>query len=124
MGMVVGMERVILLNNFPLNAFEKAFFNQYMTVQFKQISAKEFSETINFFIKSNYKVENYIKYADIVMLINKLANLELQPNDGAYKYNAGDVVFIFATKKKADGDEMTEEDVSIYKATVAPGAWL
>jgi hypothetical protein len=124
MGMVVGMERVILLNNFPLNAFEKAFFNQYMTVQFKQVSAKEFSETINFFIKSNYKVENYIKYADIVMLINKLANLELQPNDGAYKYNAGDVVFIFATKKKADGDEMTEEDVSIYKATVAPGAWL
>jgi len=118
------MERVILLNNFPLNAFEKAFFNQYMTVQFKQISAKEFSETINFFIKSNYKVENYIKYADIVMLINKLANLELQPNDGAYKYNAGDIVFIFATKKKADGDEMTEEDVSIYKATVAPGAWL
>jgi hypothetical protein len=124
MGMVVGMERVILLNNFPLNAFEKAFFNQYMTVQFKQVSAKEFSETINFFIKSNYKVENYIKYADIVMLINKLANLELQPNDGAYKYNAGDIVFIFATKKKADGDEMTEEDVSIYKATVAPGAWL
>jgi hypothetical protein len=124
MGMVVRMERVILLNNFPINAFEKAFFNQYMTVQFKRIDAKEFSESINFFIKSNYKVENYIKYADIVMLINKLANLELQPNDGVYKYNAGDIVFIFATKKKADGDEMTEEDVSIYKATVAPGAWL
>jgi hypothetical protein len=124
MGMVVGMERVILLNNFPLNAFEKAFFNQYMTVQFKQVNAKEFSETINFFIKNSYKVENYIKYADIVMLINKIANLELQPNDGVYKYNAGDVVFIFATKKKADGDEMSEEDVSIYKATVAPGAWL
>jgi hypothetical protein len=124
MGMVVRMERVILLNNFPINAFEKAFFNQYMTVQFKRIDAKEFSESINFFIKSNYRVENYIKYADIVMLINKLTGLELQPNDSAYKYNAGDIVFIFATKKKADGDEMTEADVSIYKATVAPGAWL
>jgi len=123
------MERVILLFTFPVNAFEKAFFNKCMTVEFNKLEPEEFAQYLKFYAQKKAEIQNYIKYTEIVMLINKLAGLELQPNDDIYKYNAGDVVFVVTMKKKIifkkeTIEEVSEDDLNFYKVTVAPGVWL
>jgi len=123
------MERVILLFTFPVNAFQKAFFNQYMTAEFKKLDLEEFAQYLKFYAQKGVPIQNYIKYAEIVMLLNKIGNLELQPNDDLYEYNVGDVIFVVTMKrkiifKKETIEDVDEKNLNFYKVTIAPGVWL
>jgi len=110
--------RIILLNAFPLNAFDIDIF----TAIFEKTTVHEIKNTIN--IYSNFEIKNYIRHKGTVDLLKKVLGVEIQLSSDLYKFDRKDIIFIITLKTPVRGQEIEhvkEDDLSIYKVSVVPG---
>jgi hypothetical protein len=111
--------RIVLLNAFPLNAFDYRTF----TALFTRVTVDQLVSEI----KQNYEVINYIRHEGTVKTLSKLLGIELKPSADIYKFSKNNIIYVVTLKKVERGKEVTEvkvEDLDIVRVVVVEGAWI
>jgi hypothetical protein len=106
--------RLVLLNAFPINAFDS--FTSF-TARFEKSSFTE----MKFDELRCGDIVCFIRHPATVSLINQKLSTQLQPNLGLYKHDPRDIIYIVSLKSPERGKEattITENDVDIWKVEV------
>ncbi len=115
------MDRVVLLNALPLNAFPPEWRDYAI-----QIMKAELEDVYQDIVEAR-EIKCYIRHPATVQLLQEIFEIELTPSAEAYKYNPDDIVYIVTLKTPQRGKEATEvslEDVEFYEMYASEGVWL
>ena len=111
------MTRYVFLNALPLNALGITKPTRIIVTPVKIDTLRQLAPLM----RESGSVECYIRHPATVNLLNKLLGLNLQPSNGLYSYQLGDVLYVVTLKKPIRGQEIndiTENDIDIYQIEV------
>jgi hypothetical protein len=107
------VKRLVLLNAFPVSAFQ---FDSF-TAHFRRASLAELAAE-----SKNAEVVSYIRHPATVAALSRVLPHELKPEAGFYSYRAGDVIYVATLRQlPARGVEVAtvkQEDLDIVKVEI------
>jgi len=116
------MGRLILLNAFPLNAFQIQM-SKATVFLVQRVPADHVKELVEWCKQHNIPIECYIRHPATVQVLSRMLNIELKPSSELYNYQQGDVIIVIALRRPIRGQEVENisiDDLDIYRIDVRP----